>query len=229
MDSKIVSKKIKDVIKPYMQQKGFTLSNSRNFWRYSGSDIHVLNFQSFNSYNASVLGVSTFSYCINLGLYVKEIDCGYPIKEKDGVLMPQEYECHFRGSIRPSISQSIKDKSIWFIKEDGSNLDECIHDSLKQIKNEIDIWFDQLNTRNKKIQVVENINQDMKYLWGWGNNPSPHRALILSILYFPIDKDKSLSFLDEVIKGPSYKELFKTKEQGIKYLEKIYLPSASIR
>ena len=38
------------------------------------------------------------------------------MKEKDGLLLPQEHECHFRGRLARSFKQpELKERSIWYI------------------------------------------------------------------------------------------------------------------
>src|ERR1700756_4978391 len=67
LDSSIVNREIKSAIRPLLQAAGFTQFTTRTGWRYAGEKIDVVNFQSFNSYLASSLGCTTYSFCINLG------------------------------------------------------------------------------------------------------------------------------------------------------------------
>jgi hypothetical protein len=223
MDSKDVNRKIREVIKPYLRDQGFTVFSQRNFWRFQGEDIHVINFQSFNSYLAEGLGITTYSYAVNLGLYTKRINLGYPIKQKDGLLLPAEYQCHFRGSIKSGIEQNINRDDLWAVNSSGSNLEICMADTLEQIRKYQKDWFDELAEISRKVDVVENERQDMKILWGWGNNPSPMRSLYLACLYYEIDRAKSLRYIDEVANGSSFRSLFTTRGEGIEYIEKIHL------
>jgi len=70
------------------------------------SRIEVVNFQSFNSYSAGVLGCTTYSF--SSGSYLVEVPSlgrpGRP-KEKDGAPVPEEYECHRRGRLHRSFAQ----------------------------------------------------------------------------------------------------------------------------
>ena len=68
IDSRTVNKCIKQRIWPLLRIAGFEKFNSRNAWRF-GNVFWVVNFQSFNRYNATVLGCTTFSFAINLGLH----------------------------------------------------------------------------------------------------------------------------------------------------------------
>ncbi len=68
MDSKVVNKAIRDVIRPFLKENEFTKFTGRDSWRVKKDTIEVINFQSFNSYNADILGVTSFSFGVNLGV-----------------------------------------------------------------------------------------------------------------------------------------------------------------
>lgn len=108
MNSKVVSTQIRKVIRPYLKQVGFSYFTSRSAWRNRPNKIEVINFQSFNSYLAETVEVTTFSFALNLGCYFKAIPSAYPpntIRRKDEDLLPEEYHCHFRRSLHKHLHQ----------------------------------------------------------------------------------------------------------------------------
>ena len=104
MDSKAVNKEIRARIWPLLKDIGFSRFTPRTAWRYRGDKIDVLNFQSFNSYNASVLGITSFSFCVNLGSFLNYVPSKWPVKVKDGHPIPNEAECHFRRRLMRSVT-----------------------------------------------------------------------------------------------------------------------------
>src|SRR5437899_12944946 len=70
MDSKIVNRETRSHIWPLLRTVGFSVFTARTAWRYSEEQIDVFNFQSFNRYNSDILGVTSFSFCVNLGSYL---------------------------------------------------------------------------------------------------------------------------------------------------------------
>ncbi len=107
MDSKVVSRQIRIHVWPVLKAAGFDHLVGRNAWRHSRYKVDVLNFQSFNSYLATQVGCTTFSFSLNLGCYLTFVPALYGDSQDPGkgVLLPQEYECHLRRRLRKTIPQ----------------------------------------------------------------------------------------------------------------------------
>jgi hypothetical protein len=69
MDSRVVSRSIKNEIWPLLRKSGFSAFSARTAWRFAPEQTHVVNFQSFNTYLAERLGCTTVSFGLNLGIY----------------------------------------------------------------------------------------------------------------------------------------------------------------
>ncbi|CAL2090555.1 hypothetical protein [Tenacibaculum sp. 190524A05c] len=82
LDSKEVTKHINNIIRPVLIENGFKNYTGRKYWRYSSEKIDVISFQSFNSYNAEVLGCTTFSFAVNLASFLDYIPSDTQIKKK---------------------------------------------------------------------------------------------------------------------------------------------------
>lgn len=78
MDSKGVNSAIRGEVRPLLIAARFERSTERTYCRYHVDRIDVINFQSFNSYNAGVLGITTYSFALNIGCYLKYIPDRYP-------------------------------------------------------------------------------------------------------------------------------------------------------
>lgn len=86
MDSKAVNREIRRVIWPLFKAAGFSSNTTRTAWRHTADKADVINFQSFNRYNADVLGITTFSFAVNLGCYLRYVPPQWPPKNvKAGV------------------------------------------------------------------------------------------------------------------------------------------------
>ena len=125
MDSKAITERFW----PLLREHGFARTSSRTAWRHGAQKIDVVNFQSFNSYNAEVLGVTMFSFALNLGAYLRYVPPQWPPKKvKEGVAYPAEHECQFRGHVLRTLSQPRnKYEHIWLVEKDGRNLPWCIN------------------------------------------------------------------------------------------------------
>lgn len=122
MDSKVVARGIKREIWPFLRREEFTEFTSRTAWRRTADQIHVVNYQSFNSYLAEGLGCTTFSFALNLGIFFRAIPFKYPVKGgTDPSNKPQVYHCHFQHSLVKGIAQPLfQRRDIWYVEPDGT-------------------------------------------------------------------------------------------------------------
>lgn len=218
MDSKVVNKYIREIIRPELKANGFSKFTTRNSWRYRNNIIDVINFQSFNSYNADVMGVTTYSFCLNLGSFHLDIPTQYTnVKNKSGYLCPQEYECHFRGGLDRTIKQKeINRKDIWYIRPDGTNIEKCLNDAKQQIVTKGFEWFSYLNDKETLKNILLTQPESMGKLWGFGRNPSPVRSYFLGYVELILgNKSEAKKYFEKVIESGCYSKLFKTVEEAV--------------
>jgi hypothetical protein len=179
MDSKVVSRGIKDYVWPMLKEGGFDDFSTRTAWRHHPDRIDVVNFQSFNTYNAAVIGCTTYSFAVNLGCYILGIPSPYGpgfMKEKKGRFLPVEAQCHFRGPLHPSISQpELLATDIWFIDEKGKNLAASLTDVVARLEDRGLKWFAQFQHSPDVLRILSEEPEQMSELWGFGRNPSPIR------------------------------------------------------
>lgn len=152
MDSRVVAREIKREVWPLLRREGFTRFSTKTAWRYTPEQIHVVNYQSFNSYLADRVGCTTFSFALNLGIFFRAIPFEYPVtKGPDDLVKPLEWHCHFRHRLLKTIDQHVLPRhDTWYVEPDGSNLLQCIDDSRTAIEREGLPWFE----RFKSLEFV---------------------------------------------------------------------------
>lgn len=156
MDSKVVAREIKREIWPLLRQEGFTEFSPKTAWRHTSEQIHVVNYQSFNSYLAEGVGCTTFSFALNLGIFFHAIPVEYPVRKgPDSSVKPQEYDCHFRHQLLKGIDQPIlQRRDTWYVEPDGSNLLQCLDDSRSAILREGLPWFSRFESLDYVLSLL---------------------------------------------------------------------------
>lgn len=186
MDSKIVNAEIKRRIWPVLRMAGFAQFSSRTAWRHHPDRIDVLNFQSYNAYNAEVMGCTTYSFNVSLGCFFKAIASDYEphkIKIKAGQLLPQEAECHFRGKLSRTFKQAeFKARTVWYIDPKGRYLEQAIGDVESLISSKALPWFAAFADQAYPIDVLLNSDEDMTELWGFGRKECAVRHYFIGYL-----------------------------------------------
>jgi len=139
-----VNKVIRMIFSPVLRENGFSSFLTRNNWGWHEHSIWVLNINSVGNYFSQVTGWPPMSIVVNLGVYYDFIPEEFPEhienrikKNKVGRLIPKEYECHARASLLCTLDQSnlkknlsnpaeTKRRDIWWVKPDGSNVEEVV-------------------------------------------------------------------------------------------------------
>jgi hypothetical protein len=181
MDSKQVTKEINSIIRPVLKENGFNKFTGRTYWRYKTDRIDILNFQSYNSYNAEVMGCTTFSFAVNLSTFLNYIPTETEIKEKNGLKRPAEYDGQFRSGIKKRIEQKeFTNENIWFINNDRNYLTSAITDCKNQIEKSAFQWYDQFDNKENVLRICLEDEMDMDGTWGFGNKDSYSRNRLIA-------------------------------------------------
>ncbi|MDK9715691.1 MAG: DUF4304 domain-containing protein [Sulfuritalea sp.] len=217
MDSKVVSRGIRAGIWSVLKEHGFSHFTTRTAWRYHPDRIDVINFQSFNSYNASVIGCSTFSFAVNLGCFLLYVPYEYGItnvKDKGGLLLPDEAQCQLRGRIKPNDHRSLFErmvkkgapKDIWLIRENGSNVESVLTEVRDALLDKGLKWFLRFEQREDVLRILTSAPEEMGELWGFGNNPSPKRSYCVGYTALALGHyDLALPHLQSVLSSGCFK------------------------
>jgi hypothetical protein len=192
MESKVVNKAIRSEIIPFLKANGFNISSGRSFWRHLENKIDVLNFQSFNSYLASKVECTTFSFGVNLGCFYYSIPFQFGndrLKKKNDLLCPREFECHIRRHLLKNFEQEqLKRRDIWYVKEDGSNLEDVIIDAKGVIISDGLKWFTDYNNLEHVLDLLLYKQEDMDGTWGFGAKGSPIRHFLCGFISKKVGK-----------------------------------------
>jgi hypothetical protein len=175
VDSKAVSQDIKRRIWTALRDAGFLTFTSRTAWRHGDDGVDVFNVSSFSKYNADVLGITSFSFSVNLGRYLSYVPPQWPPKTKGGKVQPSEPECLFRGRLLPMVGDTESNKRVWVIDPDGRNLGWCIQDVINQLPKALE-WYASLDNRSEVLRILQQEDETMEGYWGFGRNPSPARS-----------------------------------------------------
>jgi Domain of unknown function (DUF4304) len=154
MDSKTVDRLLREQFWPPLKQAGFHRRSGRTAWRDDGNAVQCVNVHSFNSYVAGVMGATTFSFGVTLGVFYEAIASrsamGGFVKD---YARPKEYECHLRKFLtkglsqpnvserpwlgirrsRPTLGPWVERLDVWLVLSDGSNVEACVRDAGERV------------------------------------------------------------------------------------------------
>jgi Domain of unknown function (DUF4304) len=168
MTSKDVDKLIRAHVWPFVRKQGFVV-RGRSARRYWDEAVDVINFQSFNSHQATVHGMTTFSFQLNLGVWPTFLpDAETMSRDDHGRPLVAEYECILRHYVTPTVDNPPRKRSwnpfafrplpvptaVWSVAEDGANAAECVIDSRQGIEVQALPWFDQRRTAEQMLAVM---------------------------------------------------------------------------
>jgi hypothetical protein len=178
VDSKVVAREIKQEIWPLLRQEGFTEFSAKTAWRHTSDQIHVVNYQSFNSYLAQGVGCTTFSFALNLGIFFRAIPFQYPFKRgPDPSVKPQAYHCHFRHRLLKGIDQPILPRrDTWYVEPDGSNLLQCLDDSRTAILQEGLPWFSRFESLESVLSALMD-QEELPEVYATRTSPARKRMI----------------------------------------------------
>ena len=191
MDSRVVNRELRAAVRPVLRSHGFSMFTERTAWRYMPGRIDVVNFQSFNEYLASAVGVTTYSFGLNLGQYLRCVPPDdFGIKLRKGQLAPQEWDCHLRIHPQRRIDQpELGRRDIWFIDPDGSYLETAVRDVRTVILDIGLAWFDQYADDHELLRRLLEIEAEAPDGTRLGGNlGSSARNLLLGYLYLSLGR-----------------------------------------
>lgn len=154
VDSKVVDRELRRVFWPALAEAGFTRRSGRRAWRDVDDAVQVVHVHSFNSYLASVLGSTTFSFSVELGVFLASIaELSSMARYVRDRAQPRETDCHVRKVLTKGLDQSpgallaafgegpvpldygswIDRPDLWYVLPTGSNLETVVLDARDQL------------------------------------------------------------------------------------------------
>ena len=154
MNSSIVNRAIRSLAWPVLRDRGFTSFTSRTAWRDRDQFIDIINFQSFNRYNADAVGCTTFSFAINLSIYLTDVPSDRAPNVRDDRVRPAEYEGHIRRRLLPASPYLSRAQDIWLIDEQGQNTEGTVAQAALALADTADSWFAALGSRSVVLSAL---------------------------------------------------------------------------
>jgi hypothetical protein len=154
MDSKRVNQVLRGIARPILKDHGFASLTERAAWRHRGALVDVITFRSFNSYHAAVMGCTTFSFEVTLGIYLADVIDDYPPKVRRGLLCPDEAVCPIRRHIAPATPRMATSPALWVIDEDGGNIERSVQEATLAIVEDGLPWFAALRGREEILSLL---------------------------------------------------------------------------
>jgi uncharacterized protein DUF4304 len=166
--SKDVDKLIRAHVWPFVRAQGFVV-RGRSARRYWDDAVDVINFQSFSGHQATVHGMTSFSFQLNLGVWPAFLPDAEQMRRDDhGRPLVAEYECLFRHHVTPGVSEPPRKRSwnpfalrplpkpeaVWSVAEDGANAAECVIDARDGIEQQGLPWFEGRRTAGQMLAVL---------------------------------------------------------------------------
>jgi len=205
MDSKIVTRELWKAVGPLLKEAGWASFSSRTARRFSQSRIDVITFQSFNSYLASRIGSTTYSFAIRLGCFFTAIPHS-GIKIKDSLLMPEEYHCHLRYTIPKKFYQSECDRAdVFYVDPKGDYIPTVVGAALQGIGTEGFAWFRRFSDMREVLRTLMEDNESNDGTFGFGAKSSPARNLYTGSIALSLGKTQiAQKHLTQAAISPSY-------------------------
>ena len=177
MDSKVVGRELWKTVRPVLKDAGWISFSSRTARKFSNPRIDVVTFQSFNSYLASAIGSTTYSFSVRLGCFFTAIPHS-GIKVKDGLLIPEEYHCHLRYTIHKKFSQpECARADVFYVDPKGKYLPTVVEAVREAIATEGLSWFKRFSDMQEVLRTLMKDNETKEGTWGFGARSSPARNL----------------------------------------------------
>lgn len=205
MDSKVVGRELWKMVRPLLEDEGWGSFSSRTARRFSNPRIDVVNFQSFNSYLASAIGSTTYSFSVRLGCFFTAIPHS-AIKVKDGLLMPEEYHCQLRYTLRKKFAQpECARTDVFYVDPEGKYLPTVIDAVRQGIATEGLSWFRRFSDMQEVLRTLIEDDETNEGTWGFGAKASPARNLYTGYVALCMGENQiAIDHLSQAAISPPY-------------------------
>jgi len=180
--NKDVNRALREVVWPALKREGFGRRTGRTAWRDQPDEVDLVTFWSHNAYNAGALRINTVSFQLHLGVHPR-CRTSEETPVKNGSLRPQEAACDFRRILLKPFQQDETNRpEIWFLRSDGSNLQEVVKAARDLLLSEGLAWFDSLKGVDRMLQTALHEPLTRETPGGMGNLGSPFRQRLIADL-----------------------------------------------
>lgn len=184
IDGRTVGKALADRTRVFLRAQGFQKFQGRHAWRLSEFTTDLISFPSMSAYIAEGVGCTTFSFGCNLGVLYRDPSGSDPE-------WPRDWHLTIRGAVGKSIAQRMfhpwgRDEptdrpDIWYVAENGRNLDEVVEDAFVSLRDRGLAFIDRARNTDSAIQMLESEEEGLDAfaevrLFGAGSLGSPKRV-----------------------------------------------------
>lgn len=207
MDGRLVGQALVKRIRPDLRARGFNKFQGRHAWRRTSLGVDVVSFSSMNSYTARGVGCTSFSFGGEVAVYYPQLEDDVPVE------WPRPWHALLRASLGKTLRQPIfhpwgqpftlvedwqKDRpDVWYVLEDGSNIDQVAEDALSAVVNQglpfIDLVADPARAATY-LSTQQNRDTEFGQLGtvAMGRLGSPQRARAIERLQMLVDSGPPL-------------------------------------
>jgi len=148
MDSRTVTKHLKDAVFPLLREYDFSSFTSRMAYRRQGDQTHIIALPSIGHHVASANQWSSHSFQVNLGVWLHYVPSMFQPVEKDGIPQINVFHCPVERSLNKTLVQPNTDPSsyVYYIGHNGEWLTEALADVRKCIVQFAVPWFESISS-----------------------------------------------------------------------------------
>jgi hypothetical protein len=181
MDSKDVSKAIKSEIWPALKNVGFGRTSTRTAWREHSDRVDVINIGSFNSLRTPAPHITSYSFGVHVGCYLKYIprDGDRIVERRTGAIQPEQHDCHARTSLERGYRDFLESAMIWRIDADGRKLQKAIDDARRVILEHGQGWLAHFSSPRAVYDLLASNSSVARDAFMTTPHASPHNDYLL--------------------------------------------------
>jgi hypothetical protein len=132
MDSVDVNRAIKQIVHPALREHGFDTFAPKRAWQHLPDRTWIVEFRSFNTYQAALMGCTTFSFQVELAIALRG-------EVANALKRPRSVD----GDMRTGLSLYGDWRGqVWRIEEDGSNLASALEEATEALVGPAMAWFE---------------------------------------------------------------------------------------
>ncbi|MGD6817690.1 hypothetical protein [Metabacillus sp. 84] len=170
MEAKELNKELRDTLYPVLKECGFTKITSRGSWKYNDNCIWIMDYEPVGKRFSEGSGWPSMSLFIKCAIYftfIPELNTKDVIKQSsDGQLTPRYYQSHLQETLMCNSNQNEYTNTleipadrgrndIWWIEEDGSNLNHVINNLAEVISVDGMEWLRKHSDVKSALENIE--------------------------------------------------------------------------
>lgn len=173
-------------LSPHFRDLGLEVASDGVYWSCSPDAMRIVQISFLNARLAAYFGTTTASFNLEFGgLYLPA--SSYK-NRKD---FPKVHYCQIRGHLLRGYQQRAPQEDlpemeherhdIWWVDASGDTLNRVTEDAARAVQKDLGIWMDRLVDYGYLYQYVEQRDETVPALYGFGRKGSPARADLLDI------------------------------------------------